>query len=421
MTKTGERRFPQRTGMNPCSWNTHAILTRAALDTARIAELRRPVPVAPLENFLAASGKDLSDFVQEYWSRIPSRRANGVSAGPQERITDLRGFLKALRLNPGIQLHLARLLRPEEVNSDSPHDASRKGPPGGAYVPTAKGEPIEAAEIVATFSDEPDWGMDQELFSIPEYQYGPCPFPVSTGASSQAPFHMAFFHESPILRAILPGLRVSFMQERIRLFFGVSKLAFRVGCHYWGWRFLAWAMHYLQDLTQPYHARPFPLSLRSVMRSLLMKPYFRGIMERQKNFLINRHLLFEAAFHFLLNDAAKNKEDHVFFASLRRNGEIYSGALESVMFQASKAPRALAKTVDRLLEVVVDFSSVGNPYDAPVKDRDFHEDLLLSAAAAKHPDTFQRFLKTVGTCLEDTGKVSRYAVSQLPGKTLAAY
>ena len=32
----------------------------------------------------------------------------------------------------------------------------------------------------------------------------------------------------------------------------------RTGHDYWAWRFTGWGMHYLQDLTQPYHARVLP-------------------------------------------------------------------------------------------------------------------------------------------------------------------
>ncbi len=119
------------------------------------------------------------------------------------------------------------------------------------------GETVSPSQVFATFSDEPDWGMDQNLYPIREYGYGPAPFGAETGKSSQAPFHMAFLHENPIVTALVPDLRRSFMEQRIRVSFALARTAFAHRVDYWGWRFAAWAAHYLQDLTQPYHARPF--------------------------------------------------------------------------------------------------------------------------------------------------------------------
>jgi enoyl-CoA hydratase/carnithine racemase len=39
---------------------------------------------------------------------------------------------------------------------------------------------------------------------------------------------------------------------------GLARLAFATGHSYWGYRFLGWGLHHVQDLTQPYHAKPLP-------------------------------------------------------------------------------------------------------------------------------------------------------------------
>lgn len=396
--------------MTPRSWNTHAILTRAALDAGQTLLPRRRVPVVSLEDFLAKSGDSLTDFLRDHGKRVFFPNAKQVLWQAPNRIRDLSEFLKALRLNPGLRFLSVRLMHPEQAGPEIPHDASRKGPPGGMYVPTSEGEPIEVAEIIATFSDEPDWGMDQDLFAIPEYQYGLCPFPVPSGPSSQAPFHMAFFHESPILTLFMPGLRVSFMEERVRLFLNLSKLAFRAGVDYWGWRFTAWAIHYLQDLTQPYHAKPFPVSVLPLLKRFVRRPYFRNFAERHKTYLRNRHLLFEAAIHALLNDAAKKKQDHGFFDALRGKGDIPHDSLKTIMYEASKVPSALAKAVDSLLVGLLGLSNIPDPGYNVKEDLDLRVSLLLSDAAIQRPEIYRQFLKTVGRCLEDTGKVTRYAL-----------
>jgi len=56
-------------------------------------------------------------------------------------------------------------------------------------------------------------------------------------------------------------LKVSFFEymegdKSFLHFMKMSKEAFKKGDEYWGYRFLAYAFHYLEDLMQPYHVRP---------------------------------------------------------------------------------------------------------------------------------------------------------------------
>src|SRR5690606_36594431 len=76
--------------------------------------------------------------------------------------------------------------------------------------------------------------------------------------SSQAPFHIGYYHESALIFAAAPSLRQTLPHWRIYQYSGLARLAFASGHPYWGYRFLGWALHYLQDLTQPYHAKVVP-------------------------------------------------------------------------------------------------------------------------------------------------------------------
>jgi hypothetical protein len=49
--------------------------------------------------------------------------------------------------------------------------------------------------------------------------------------------------------------------KRAKHFFEMSKIAFGKGDNYWGFRFAARAIHYLEDLSQPYHTYPAPLNV----------------------------------------------------------------------------------------------------------------------------------------------------------------
>ena len=291
------------------SWNTHALITRAALSTVNAPRLDDSIPVVALEAFLSIAKDPLREVLKWYYELL-DRKVQGAAAKrgaiseiPKEILTT-EDFLAALKLNVNCPLQYVRVLKPEEISPDEPHDPSRAGPPGGMYVETGQEEAIQAREVLCTFSDEPDWGMDQDLFSVAQYGYGSCPFGPEHGPSSQAPFHMAFLHENPLVMALRPSLGKSFMGERVQLFFALAGLAMESGVDYWGWRFAAWAMHYLQDITQPYHARPFPAARLPLLIRFILHPNPRRFAAKNENYLKNRHILFESAVHFLLNEAS---------------------------------------------------------------------------------------------------------------------
>lgn len=113
--------------------------------------------------------------------------------------------------------------------------------------------------------------------------------------SSQAPFHMGYFYESPILYWAAGWLKRCYPEYRINSFLALSRFAFSHGHTYWGYRFLGWALHYVQDLTQPYHATLAPgvswpkLMLLNILEIIGIK----GPAENLRQLLTNRHLALE--------------------------------------------------------------------------------------------------------------------------------
>jgi hypothetical protein len=295
------------------------------------------------------------------------------------------------------------------MSSSAGHNPSREGPPGNAYVDTVVGESLPAREILATFSDEPDWGMDQDLFTVDGYNYGRAPLGFATGMSSQAPFHMAFLHEGPIMRPIVSRLVTSFVEERVRLFLALAQLASDKRIDYWAWRFAAWAMHYLQDLTQPYHARALPAPLLPAVLRSLLRPGFHRVAMLNKDYLRNRHLVFEAAVHFVLNDAVKNRVNHPFLLALAGKGETFVANIPTVLRQSSRIPAALARLIDRAAISLTDDPRLKDTRYALAADSQYRIDLTLSRTAEEKIDLMREFVTLVGSCLEQTGKVTRYA------------
>jgi hypothetical protein len=374
-------------------------------------DLRTELVVTDLRDFLDRAETELREAIQEYWGQLG--RISGESGGCASRPGEIRSeadFLGAVQLNPRICLQYVRLPTPEEVSPDAPHNPSRDGPPAAPYLDTPLRSTLTVLDVLFTFSDEPDWGMDQDLFVVDGYGYGSAPFGIKVGKSSQGPFHMAFFHENSLLPVILPQLRKSFVLERARIFFTLAALSFSKGVDYWGWRFTAWAMHYLQDLTQPYHARAYPPALFPVIWKLLSNPMATNPAKTIGAVLKNHHMLFEALVHFLLNRAVKSRSKDVLIEALIGEGDSYRGTLDAVARDCSRTAARLAPLTDRLLVRLFD--------DPGIDDHDFFtaegnmertRDTILRLIQHKTPQ-YDQFLGTVGTCLHETGRVTRYAI-----------
>jgi hypothetical protein len=67
--------------------------------------------------------------------------------------------------------------------------------------------------------------------------------------STQAPFHMGFYHQSALVYLAAPFVARTYPLLRVHQFFGLAELALRTGHPYWGWRLAGNAAHYVQDLT----------------------------------------------------------------------------------------------------------------------------------------------------------------------------
>jgi len=113
------------------------------------------------------------------------------------------------------------------------------------YIEGKIGEKTKASDILINYSDEPDWDLDTHL-ELNKWQ-------ALTGGS-QGYRHMYFSVFSGLLKA-------GDAPERANHFLKMSKIAFAKGDDYWGFRFAARAVHYLEDVSQPYHTYPAPLNV----------------------------------------------------------------------------------------------------------------------------------------------------------------
>ncbi len=134
--------------------------------------------------------------------------------------------------------------------TDWTYDKTDKGPYSPLYMPVyvdrLVGERTSAREILLRYVEEPDWGLDSGVQVSP--------FQGLFGGSEPYRHRSAYF--------IQGALRLGKAPERCKASYEMAAKAFENRDPYWGFRYLARALHYLQDVGEPYEVRPFlPLDL----------------------------------------------------------------------------------------------------------------------------------------------------------------
>ncbi|MFZ4617973.1 MAG: hypothetical protein ACOYM2_17470 [Rectinemataceae bacterium] len=257
------------------AWSNHALL--AAISLAEEGWGTRMVIVEPLDDFLssakagvataltAAEAKAKSDY--KGYKPLPAALAfNPATEGEALRAS----FVGAIRVNPGMPFP-DFLQVPVNEASERPGLASDASVFKELKVPNSPlraletGEEVEALKVVETAAEEPDYGMDIGLYEDNNTDYGKAygfgvqPFGnPALFYGSQAPFHMSFDNEDGIIHMLATFTTESNVGYRLDLYSALSRAAFAAGHEYWGWRFAGWALHYVQDITMPYHATVMP-------------------------------------------------------------------------------------------------------------------------------------------------------------------
>lgn len=261
------------------AWSNHSLGSQLALQA--MPELQRSLSYEPLQAFLDAQAPAIEQlldrqeaFARAHFADYPARPdALRFSAATTAAADRRRAFLQALRVNP--QIRLAGFIQqlPGQGDDGRPRLAAeqvlvfRKIGPWNhwRYLALQPGEAVSAVQVLSSAADEPDYGHDINLFSDnpgevgAHYNFGVQPFgDARFEYSSQAPFHIGYYHEPALVFQAAPYLRRTLPHWRIYQYTSLARLALESGHDYWGYRFLGWALHYMQDLTQPYHAKTVP-------------------------------------------------------------------------------------------------------------------------------------------------------------------
>jgi len=324
------------------AWGNHTFAAYRAFEKMPEVANAPAVVVEPLESFLRAEEKTLEALLasQEAWAnanleKYPARPAMLAFKADAGRNDDARrlAFLMALRVAPNAKFALYYQPDPQNpvvTGATLPYSAVNTLPEPLKYtqkfIAVKPGDLLSPLAVIASASDEPDYGLDINLWDDSPsdwgkvYGFGNLPFGnPALSYSTQAPFHMGFMHESRVLYMAAPFLKRTFPLLRSYQYTSLAALAFRTGHPYWGWRFTGLSLHYLQDLTQPYHASlaPGESTLKLLTANALAMAGMPGRKDNMVVLLSNRHLALEKYQTELLAAAAAARSDTPIEQSLR--------------------------------------------------------------------------------------------------------
>lgn len=313
----------------------HAQASYRALEGMTELSQAQKAVVESLDSFLRAQEKTLEALLasQEAWAMATVEaypalpEALAFVANPQ-RSDEVRrqAFLGALRIAPNSKFAL--FLEPDSKSSDTSAGSATLGlsdvsslaastsvaQSDKRFIPLKPGELVSPLAVLATATDEPDYGLDAFLwedspgFWGKSLGLGPQPFGSTASASaSQLPFGMGFFFEDRMLYSVAPWAKRSLVQVRYYQYASLASLALRTGHDYWGWRFAGLALHYLQSLTQPYHARlaPGESNTRLVVYNALNRMGISGPRNTRIRAITNQRVVLDALLALPLPKSAK--------------------------------------------------------------------------------------------------------------------
>ena len=248
--------------------------------------------------------------------------------------------------------------------------------------------------LVSGAVDEPDHGMDLNLDKSADPNNDRKYTGGGRGVDGQGFRHLYFAGwklSHPVSTFQIPARSVGLAPGRAEVIAQKARLLILGGNNTWGFRVLEWAMHYIQDLSQPYHSVQIPNLFMLPFSALLTWPTSEGfdhLIKESTRTVSNYHHAYE-----LYTLAQILKGDHSPFAECMLHAEKYSGLKFSpsqgtpkdLALEVAENSRELASQVGSLS---VDFfgTEIKNPeHDLAVKKGDLNYQELAENPALKTP------------------------------------
>ncbi len=326
---------------NAMAWSEHSLITYPILNTMPEVAAQAPIKVETLAEFVTAEAQGLETLLatSEDWLRqnFPHYKPRPDSLAFDAAGQDLQtSFIHAIRINPNARVNpYIQLLPGQDKQGRRRMDASEVAVFTSlnnyntmTFVEVKSGELVTPIEVLVSANDDPDNGLDIGLFEDSNteagklYGFGKQAFGnPALEYSSQAPFHMGFYHESSVLFTLAPFLRDTFPDYRVHMYKALSEYAFRTGHDYWGWRFMGWGMHYIGDIAQSYHStlQPGVSTVSSIWTNAKDIMGFPQAKIDAIQLLSNRHLVLEKFQEIITKQAYENNDfSSVLFKALEQ-------------------------------------------------------------------------------------------------------
>jgi hypothetical protein len=376
-------------------WGDHYLITDQILEHPEMAAFSKEmVKVESLDDFLKAQPNEVAGIFDLYYLWLASTGSKRFKATKFDTANPTTAeFLRVARLNPKAFFPLVERMMPGDTSTYEKVSLDKVTP----YLTTSDvfvrnfrdvtGQEVTARSVLRTFVDEPDWGIDHDLWSIKEYGYGEQPYGDPTGETSKAPFHVKFQHENGIVNKFASDILEGMTLDRMEMFTRLAKVAFSTGHPYWGYRFTAWSMHYIEDLAQPYHSKAVPGKGGLYYFHFVISPRKKAIKTKTTKIEGNRHFLYEDFVSYTLQQYYTDKDPagQKLAANLQTGDATYGNASISPKFlqdQVTLFASDHARTIDKIIAKSFDKKMTKDPKYDQQTDKTYNPKTVIAAIPA---------------------------------------
>ncbi len=165
------------------------------------------------------------------------------------------------------------------------------------------------SELLRIAAEDPDHGIDADLPDSADPSDDRRFMGGTKGPGSQGFRHMywsGWNWRNPISTFQIPTHALGQSPDRIDLLANEARDKIRKGDSVWGLRLLGWTLHYLQDLTQPFHTVQFPSLRMTPLSSFLFWPpteIFSHVIQETSRVVTNYHWAYEGYARYALLEA----------------------------------------------------------------------------------------------------------------------
>ncbi len=178
--------------------------------------------------------------------------------------------------------------------------------------PTAEIKSTEAktySELLRIAPEDPDHGLDHDLPDSSDPSDDRKYMGGMKGPGSQGFRHMfwpGWKWKNPVATFQIPARTLGQSPDRIELLANEARDLIRKGETAWGMRILGWTLHYVQDLTQPFHTVMFPSLRMMPLESIFHWPpqdIVKNVIGETTRVVTNYHWAYEGYVrHALLSE-----------------------------------------------------------------------------------------------------------------------